>query len=133
MDNSQASRRQAAARIRRGRIPYARSVTMFRAGILSLVCLVVAAAATASGQTVLNGISFLDRNQTREVVLGAYRGPIAVIDYDEDGYPDLIIGDSPGRMKRLFHNVPDGGRPGARTFVDATIGSGIDEPDGTAR
>ena len=104
---------------------------MFRAGVFSVVCTI--AAATASGQTVLNGISFLDRNQTREVVLGAYRGPIAVIDYDEDGYPDLIIGDSPGRMKRLFHNVPDGGRPGARTFVDATIGSGIDEPDGTAR
>jgi len=91
------------------------------------------ASLSAKAQTVINGVSFLDRNQRAEIVLGAYRGPVAVIDFDEDGLPDLVIGDTVGRTNRLFRNVPDAARPGERTFVDVTAGSGLDDAEGTAR
>ncbi|MCG3126463.1 MAG: hypothetical protein CHACPFDD_01299 [Phycisphaerae bacterium] len=91
------------------------------------------AALSASGQTSIDGISFVDRNLSGEVVLGAYRGGVAVIDYDRDGWMDLIIGDNFGLPTRLFRNVSDTMRPGARTFLDVTVGSGLNDADGNAR
>ncbi|MHC4083462.1 MAG: FG-GAP-like repeat-containing protein, partial [Planctomycetota bacterium] len=57
----------------------------------------------------------------------------AVLDCNDDGFPDLVIGDRANQNAQLFLNVPDPMRPGNRTFVDATAGSGLDDADGQAR
>ncbi|MEW6252147.1 MAG: CRTAC1 family protein [Planctomycetota bacterium] len=79
------------------------------------------------------GICFVDRAVTGEIVLGAYTGGIAVLDYDRDGYVDLVVGNVTNQPKRLFRNVPDPLRPGQRTLVDVTAGSGLDDADGRMR
>lgn len=93
----------------------------------------VAGVAAATAQNEIDGITFVDRRQTGEILLGAFRGGIAVIDYDLDGFMDLVIGDTVGKPHRLFHNVEDANRPGARTWADVTAGSGIDDADGVGR
>lgn len=93
----------------------------------------LASMTAALAQNEIDGISFVDRRQTGEILLGGYRGGLGVVDYDDDGYMDLVIGDNAGKMNRLFHNVEDVNRPGARTWVDVTVGSGLDDADGTAR
>ncbi|MFO0972367.1 MAG: FG-GAP-like repeat-containing protein [Phycisphaerae bacterium] len=103
---------------------------------LSLIALVAAALFipnNVSAVVSIGGISFIDRNQTGEVVLGPVRGGLAVIDFDRDGYLDLAIGDQFGFASHLFRNVPDAARPGFRTFADVSAASGLVEPDGTAR
>ncbi len=90
-------------------------------------------ATAAFGQASVDGIEFEDLGASGVIDLGIRRGSVAVIDYDDDGYVDLIIGDHYGLAQRLFHNEPDPLRPGERTFVDATSGSGLDDRDGTAR
>jgi hypothetical protein len=77
-------------------------------------------------------VCFTDRNLTGEIVLGAHRGGIAVIDYDNDGLMDLFIGNSAGTPNRLFRNVPDPNRSGFRTFVDVTTAAGLNDAEGTA-
>ncbi|MBI4716568.1 MAG: CRTAC1 family protein [Planctomycetes bacterium] len=89
-------------------------------------------AVRAQAQVCVDGVCFVDRGLTGEIPLGALRGGIAVLDYDEDGYQDLVVGDLPGRTNRLFRNVPDSFRPGNRTFVDVTPGSGLDDAEGTS-
>lgn len=83
--------------------------------------------------TAIDGIQFVDRNATGEIVLGGLRGTLAVLDYDDDGWPDLAIRHFTGSATRLFHNVPDPARPGYRTFVNVGAGSGLDDADGTSR
>lgn len=92
-----------------------------------------ASAAGSIAQTNISGIEFVDRNQTGQIVLGSYRGGIAVIDYDNDGFPDLVLGHGVNGAKRLFHNISDPARPGFRTFQDVTAASGLDDSDGTSR
>jgi len=77
----------------------------------------------------IDGICFVDRGASGEVVLGYHSEGVAVLDYDNDGYPDLLV----GGPRQLFHNEPDPARPGQRTFVDTTVGSGLDDADATAR
>jgi len=97
------------------------------------VTILLMAATEGLSQDAINGIEFAERNRTSEIVLGAYRGGIGVVDFNRDGWPDLAVGDNPNRPKRLFQNVPDSARPGGRNFIDVTAGSGIEDLDGTAR
>jgi hypothetical protein len=87
----------------------------------------------APGQVVIDGIQFADQGAAGVIDLGYQRGGIAVLDCNGDGYPDFVTGDRPGELIRLYLNVPDPIRPGNRTFVDATAGSGLDDADGLAR
>ncbi len=84
-------------------------------------------------QVSIDGISFADRNRTGEIVLGAYNGGLCVIDYDGDGWQDLVVGDVAGDAKKLFRNVTDPTRIGARTFADVSAASGFNDADGLAR
>jgi hypothetical protein len=67
----------------------------------------------------------VDRGANGEIVLGAIRGGLAVLDFDVDGYPDLVLSDLVELPNRLFHNVPDVNHPGSQTFLDVTVGSGL--------
>jgi hypothetical protein len=99
-------------------------------------CLLMAFSAlaqTTRGQTCIDGICFVDSAAAGQIVLGNIRGSLAVLDYDNDGYPDLVVADNPGLPHRLFHDVASPSTPGGRTFVDVTAGSGLDDADGTAR
>lgn len=87
----------------------------------------------ATAQVSIDGISFVDRNRTGEIVLGGYNGGLCVVDFDGDGWQDLVVGDFAGREKKLFRNVADPGRGGARTFADVTATSGFNDADGLAR
>ncbi len=62
--------------------------------------------------------------------LGSADGGLAAIDADGDRWQDLLIGDG-GGVIRFYRNVP--GTTTARTFVDATAGSGFGDPDASAR
>jgi len=98
-----------------------------------LVIATLASGAAAGGPFVIDGITFVDRGDSGEIDLGDTRGGIGVLDYDADGYPDLVLGDAAGLPARLFHNEPDPMHPGSRTFVDVTTGSGLDDADGVGR
>ncbi len=87
----------------------------------------------ATGQVVIDGIRFADQGAAGVIDLGYQRGGLAVLDCNGDGFPDLVIGDGGGQPGHLYLNVPDPKRPGNRTFVDATTGSGLDDADGLAR
>ena len=50
-----------------------------------------------------------------------YSHAAAVADFDQDGWPDLLV--TGWRRVALFHNVPDG--KGGRTFVDVTAPAGL--------
>jgi hypothetical protein len=81
----------------------------------------------------IDQICFVDRSMGGQIPLGRAASGISVIDFDRDGWPDLIVGALQGRPNRLLRNAPDPLRPGQRTYVDATAGSGLDDADGTAR
>lgn len=95
--------------------------------LCSLLC-----AVPVLGQTTIDSVRFVDRGASGEIVLGALAGAPSVIDFDNDGYPDLIHRHTLGRLAILFHNEPDPARPGARTFVDVTSGTPFAEYTGTA-
>ncbi len=101
--------------------------------ISSVLALVMPGVPGAAGQVVIDGIEFADQGAAGVIDLGYQRGGLAVLDADGDGFVDLIIGDSGGAPAHLFLNVPDPNRPGNRTFVDATTGSGLDDVDGQSR
>ncbi|GMV97161.1 MAG: hypothetical protein AMXMBFR83_15200 [Phycisphaerae bacterium] len=107
------------------------SVTSRWFTVLSLILAVRHPAADAI--TTIDGVRFVDRGGSGEIALGNIRGGLAVLDFDRDDWPDLVIRDSAGRPSRLFHNRPEANRPDGRTFVDVTAGSGLDDADGTAR
>lgn len=82
----------------------------------------VAALVAASGafaQTSIENVCFIDRGASGEINLGSVNGAPCAIDYDKDGYTDLIIR-AGGQMIRVFHNVPDPGRSWGRTFEEVT-------------
>jgi hypothetical protein len=101
-------------------------------GVLIALCGMIPCVGHASAQTSVDGVSFVDRADLGELSLGARRGGLCVIDYDNDGWMDLVVGDRGGDPNRLFRNVPDPARPGERTLVDVTAGSGLDDAFGTA-
>jgi len=86
-----------------------------------------------TAQVVIDGIRFADQGAAGVIDLGYHRGGLAVLDCNGDGFPDLVIGDAGGRPAHLYLNVPDPKRPGNRTFVDSTDGSGFDDADGVSR
>lgn len=90
-------------------------------------------ASFAAAEICDDGVCFIDRGANGEIVLGALRGGIGVIDFDADGFKDLIVGDSIGLQNRLFHNVIDEADPSRRTFEDVTAGSGLDDNEGRSR
>lgn len=109
------------------------SVIRFWGPLTSILLASVTDLASAFDPTCIDGICFIDRGASGEIVLGHIRGGLAVLDYDKDGYPDLVVADVSGQPNRLFHNVADAQNPGRRTFLDVSIGSGLDDADGTSR
>jgi hypothetical protein len=91
----------------------------------------LALAAGAAAQVSIDHTSFIDRAAAGQITLGNLRGGLAVLDYDRDGWPDLFVCDTAGATNRLFHNVS--GAATARTFVDVTQGSGLNDADGVQR
>ena len=71
----------------------------------------------------MDSIRFIDREASGEIALGASLGDLSVIDYDNDGWMDLILGERDGRTNRLFRNVADSTGLGKRTFQDVTTGA----------
>jgi hypothetical protein len=56
----------------------------------------------------------------------AFGTGVAVGDYDNDGFDDLLVTALGGLT--LFHNVPDPSAPGGRRFVDVTAAAGLSDP-----
>jgi hypothetical protein len=93
----------------------------------SLACFVIAASlgVPALGQTCIDDTCYVDRGASGDINLGPLDGGVCVIDYDNDGWPDLVVRALIGQLARLFHNVPDPVRDGERTFVDVTASTGL--------
>ncbi|MCC6427195.1 MAG: CRTAC1 family protein [Phycisphaerales bacterium] len=94
-------------------------------------CALIAALATGSpalAQVTLHNTTFLDRGATNEIILGNMRGGMAILDYDSDGYMDLVFETLQGQINRLFHNIPN--PSGGRTYADVSTGSGLDDAAG---
>lgn len=101
-----------------------------QATVIAGLMLVLPAVSTA--QVVIDGISLRDRTVAGEISLGVIRGGLAVIDYDGDGWMDIFVGDRVNERNDLFRNVPDPNYPGKRTLMNVTIGSGLDDFEGTS-
>ncbi|GMV26815.1 MAG: hypothetical protein AMXMBFR58_28460 [Phycisphaerae bacterium] len=94
-------------------------------------CAVAVFALTAGAvraQVTLSGTTFVDRGATGQIVLGTMRGGMSVLDFDGDGWMDLVFEQLEGQINRLFRNVPGPG--GTRTFEDVSLGSGLDNAAG---
>jgi hypothetical protein len=100
---------------------------------LLIFSLLGAGSAFGGDPSCIDGLCFIDRGATGEIDLGLHKSGIAVMDYDNDGFMDLVIGNQADTPNQLFHNEPHPTLPGNRTFVDATAGSGLDDADGTDR
>ncbi len=102
--------------------------------VVAIGLLVTASSSRAGGPVEIDGVSFIDRVATGEITsLPVTTFGIGVIDYDGDGWLDLVLGGEEDSQQYLVRNVPDPARPGERTFEDVTAGSGLDDADGTAR
>jgi len=87
-------------------------------------------AGSAGAQVTIDGISFEDVSTSGKVTIPSYRGGVAVIDYDNDGFMDLAFADLPGPVpNRLFRNIPDPLRPGKRNFTDVSVSAGLNDAD----
>jgi len=88
----------------------------------------------AYAQVAIDGVSFEDLSTSGKVVIGSYRGGAGVLDYDSDGFMDLVFADLPGPVpNRLFRSIPDPLRPGKRTFTDVSVSAGLDDADARTR
>ncbi len=104
------------------------------APLLSVAIAGLAATCPArAGDVVIDGITFTDLSATGEIDLGFHTGGIAVFDYDNDGHPDIVLGDNRVVANRLFHNQADPDDPARRVFVNVSAGSGLDDAEGTNR
>ncbi|MHC5022926.1 MAG: FG-GAP-like repeat-containing protein [Planctomycetota bacterium] len=104
-----------------------------RLGAIGLVAMWAAGSTESSGQVVIDGIQFADQGAAGVIDLGFHRGCLAAFDCNGDDFPDLVIGDGGGAPAHLYLNAPDPLLPGRRTFIDATVGSGLDDADGQSR
>ncbi len=106
----------------------------FHKTVIALVSTAMASAApTSLAQVCIDGVCFVDRTAERLIDLGGATSGLGVLDYDGDGFMDVVMGNPEGQMNRLLRNVPDQARPNERTFIDTTEGSGLDDADGAAR
>jgi hypothetical protein len=103
-----------------------------RGGIASLI-VVSCASAPVQGQPCPGPPCFRDVGVVGAIDLGTAGGGMAVIDFDGDGYVDLVMGGRYGEPNRLWRNVEHPRHHGRRTFVDVTAGSGLDDDDGVFR
>ncbi|QYK47565.1 MAG: CRTAC1 family protein [Phycisphaeraceae bacterium] len=101
-----------------------------RGARLPAMLLACAGAAHAHAQTVIDGVAFIDRTFAGDIAAPVPSGAVSVIDFDNDGWPDLIVGGRGGEPNRLLRNVPDPQDPSVRTLIDVTIGSGLDDDRG---
>ena len=85
----------------------------------------VATSSSAIAQQCMEDICFIDRGASGEIALGPRFGSVSVIDYDNDGFPDLLVGDRADYLLRLYRNIPDPVRVGHRNFQDVTLGAGF--------
>ncbi|MGE3106724.1 MAG: FG-GAP-like repeat-containing protein [Phycisphaerales bacterium] len=92
-----------------------------------VAALAVSGVASAQSPVCIENICFVDHGASGQIDLGPRFGSLSVIDYDRDGYPDLVVRDSTTFLARLYHNIPDPLGLGARTFVDVTESSGLAE------
>lgn len=100
----------------------------------ALFLLVAGSDARAGDPVEISGVSFIDRVATGEISsLPTTTYGLGVLDYDGDGWLDLVLGGEEDSQQYLVRNIPDPTRPGERTFEDVTVGSGLDDADGTAR
>ncbi len=105
---------------------------MGAAALLLALMLGVGSASAGSGVNI-DGIEFVDRVTSGEVSFPLATFGVGVIDFDGDGYMDLILGNQGGVSMQLMHNVPDVTGPGGRNFVDVTSGSGLDDTESVER
>jgi hypothetical protein len=110
-----------------------RHLTPAAAVAISAIVLPLCAATLHAGPVRINGVSFTDTTATVGAEIGFLRGAIAVLDFDNDGYMDLIFGDYGNETPHLFHNQADGPDPTQRRFVDVTTGSAFEDTDGQVR
>lgn len=99
---------------------------------LASMLVACAGASAAEAQTSIGGVSLFDRTFAGELSIGVPFGAVSIIDYDNDGWQDLIVGNRPGGVNRLYRNVPSASDPARRTLVDVTAGSGLDDALGIA-
>jgi len=71
-----------------------RNQSRFMVKSLSLLRLLASAglAVTAEAQITVEGVRFVDRALSGEIVIGNHRGVVSVIDYDNDEFMDLVVG-----------------------------------------
>lgn len=67
----------------------------------------------------VDGVQFVDRGasgKSRRVICGG----LGLIDFDNDGFMDVVVGDVPGAVPtRLFRNAPDGA--GGERFLSTSV------------
>jgi enediyne biosynthesis protein E4 len=94
--------------------------TSMKSHTLPTLMVTLGVATFASAQECRENICFVDRGASGEISLGPRFGSVSVIDYDRDGYVDLLVCDYTGYLVHLYRNIPDAMREGARTFEDVT-------------
>lgn len=81
----------------------------------------------------IGDLCFADLERSGHIVLGPQQGGVAVLDYNGDGFQDLVFANAGGSTHRLFANVSNPSVPGGRGFLDVTAGSGLADADSAAR
>lgn len=93
----------------------------------------LALAFAAVGADAVAQIEFVDRAASGDITLPSANHGLGVLDHDDDGFLDLVMGGNENQTMRLMRNVADTLRPGERTFEEVTAGSGLDDTDGLTR
>jgi hypothetical protein len=75
----------------------------------------------------IGGVGFVDRTFVGDITLPVPYGAVSIIDFDGDGWQDLIVGGNGVGPNRLLRNVADPADDAIRTLVDVTSGSGLDD------
>ncbi|MCG3130970.1 MAG: hypothetical protein FLDDKLPJ_01745 [Phycisphaerae bacterium] len=79
------------------------------------------------------GPCFVDRVALGDLPLPDATLGLGVIDFDNDGWMDLLFGNPAGQSIRLLRNVEDPDLEGGRLFMEVTAGSGLDDAESVER